>query len=407
MSFTDIFSAAKEGTVEDIRHFVEGKGINVNEKDNDGSTLLHHAAHNPNVEEMLRYLVSQGAVVDANDIRVRVMLDAAIDIGNEKLVTTLISAGIDVNAKNAHGLTPFELAKAKGNATIVQYLLSCIHLEERECYLAQKKEDNERKHRELEECEQRKEKERKEKRQQEHREAEQTKQRKRQEKLGGAKGRRYKIGRTMALLLATLAVGMGFTIENLCPDSYISVLTSFLLAIYTLPFLLIFLSGKSSKGRRITFLIVSIFLNLWLFSTYNSSLCCAAKIYIGTAMCISYLAACILAMVFPRNLTQGSTRANMAGVALSIVALVAAIIINLNSTGNLTQRQISAPSAAYATVTTYVLNVRTGPSAGHGIQDSLSENTRVEIIQRVANPWVRIRYGDGRTGYVNGNFLSE
>ena len=404
---TPLHNAAYHNPNVEVLKYLVSQGADVNTKCNDGSTPLHHAAHNPNVEEMLKYLVSQGAVVDANDIRVRVMLDAAIEIGNEKLVSTLISTGIDVNAKNAHGLTPFELAKAKGNATIVQHLLSCIHPEERERYLAQKKEDYERKCQEIEECEQRRGKERREKKEQEHRETEQAKQRKRQKKLDKTKGRRYKVGRTMALLLATLAVSMGFTIENLCPYSSLSVLTFFLLAIYTIPFLVIFFSGKSSKGRRIVFLIVSIFLNLWLFSTYSSSLCCAAEIYIGSAMCISHLMACILAMAFPKNIANGSTRTNMARVALSIVTLVAAIIININLTGGLTPRQISVPSAVYATVTTYVLNVRTGPSTGHNIQDSLSENTRVEIIEMVTDPWVRIRYGDGRIGYVNGNFLSE
>jgi len=68
--------------------------------------------------------------------------------------------------------------------------------------------------------------------------------------------------------------------------------------------------------------------------------------------------------------------------------------------------EIISPTAVYATVTASSLNVRSGPSTGHNIQDSISENTRVEILEMVASPWVRIRYGDGRIGYVSRNFLS-
>ena len=60
----------------------------------------------------------------------------------------------------------------------------------------------------------------------------------------------------------------------------------------------------------------------------------------------------------------------------------------------------------YATVATSGLNVRTGPSSDHGIQDMLHENTRVEVLEKLHTGWVRIKYGDNKTGYVSGDFLS-
>ena len=66
-SYKDIFEAAKTGTVDDIRYFVEQKRVDVNTKDGKGLTLLHYVAgHNPNVE-VAKYLVEQGADVRAKD----------------------------------------------------------------------------------------------------------------------------------------------------------------------------------------------------------------------------------------------------------------------------------------------------------------------------------------------------
>jgi len=53
------------------------------------------------------------------------------------------------------------------------------------------------------------------------------------------------------------------------------------------------------------------------------------------------------------------------------------------------------------------LNVRRTPSSvnNNNIIEEIRFNTRVEIIERANNGWVRIRYNNGKTGYVHGNFL--
>jgi len=60
----------------------------------------------------------------------------------------------------------------------------------------------------------------------------------------------------------------------------------------------------------------------------------------------------------------------------------------------------------FVTVTTDVLNVRTGPSSNHEIKDRIVRNTRVEVLERYTNSWVKIRYGNGGIGFVSGNMIS-
>ena len=60
----------------------------------------------------------------------------------------------------------------------------------------------------------------------------------------------------------------------------------------------------------------------------------------------------------------------------------------------------------YETVVTDALNVRVGPSANHDIKGRIVRNTRAEILKRYPNSWVKIRYGNGEIGYVNGTFLT-
>ena len=64
-SYRDIFAAARRGTVQDVRYFVE-KGVNVNSvADTSRWTPLHFASkYNPNAD-VLTYLLSQGANVNA------------------------------------------------------------------------------------------------------------------------------------------------------------------------------------------------------------------------------------------------------------------------------------------------------------------------------------------------------
>ena len=61
----DIFEAAKTGTAEDMKYYIETQGVDVNTKDDKGLTPLHYVAgHNPNVE-VAKYLIEHGADIHA------------------------------------------------------------------------------------------------------------------------------------------------------------------------------------------------------------------------------------------------------------------------------------------------------------------------------------------------------
>ncbi|GAB6390821.1 MAG: SH3 domain-containing protein [Treponematales bacterium] len=57
-------------------------------------------------------------------------------------------------------------------------------------------------------------------------------------------------------------------------------------------------------------------------------------------------------------------------------------------------------------ITTVDVNVRAGPSTTHKVQNVLKEKQEVIILER-EGAWVKIRYGDGKTGFISGEFLKE
>jgi ankyrin repeat protein len=124
MSFTDIFSAAKEGAIEDVKYFIEEKGVHANVKDDDDDTPLHYAArYNPNVE-VLKYLVSQGADVNATDKDGYTPLHCAAFSGDVETAKILVSAGADVNAEDKNGRTPLQHATFHGHVEVAEFLVS-------------------------------------------------------------------------------------------------------------------------------------------------------------------------------------------------------------------------------------------------------------------------------------------
>jgi len=63
--FGDIFAAAKGGTPDDIYFFLSQEGTPINAGDSTGSTLLHHAAQSNSTMQMLEFLITRGASVNA------------------------------------------------------------------------------------------------------------------------------------------------------------------------------------------------------------------------------------------------------------------------------------------------------------------------------------------------------
>ena len=172
--FMDIFEAARYGTVEDIRYFIEVKGVsaNIKEPDRDNDTPLHTASYHGNIE-VVKYLISKEANINAKMDDGYFVLDCAIggiasntgnyknnvaiveyliskgvnvdakaekrDYDNEsrttalhlsarmgyiKVAKALVSGGADINAKTVIGNTPLDDAIRKNNYEMVEYLKS-------------------------------------------------------------------------------------------------------------------------------------------------------------------------------------------------------------------------------------------------------------------------------------------
>ena len=134
-TFPTIFDAAREGTVEDVKYFIEEQGIEVNAK-NDveflgdaknleyGNTPLHEAAlENTNID-VLKYLISQGADIYAKNADGYTPLhDAAVSNRNAGVAKYLITEGADIHAKSNIGWTPLHSATFGGNIEVVKLLV--------------------------------------------------------------------------------------------------------------------------------------------------------------------------------------------------------------------------------------------------------------------------------------------
>ncbi|MDR3001909.1 MAG: ankyrin repeat domain-containing protein [Fibromonadaceae bacterium] len=123
MSFTDIFEAAEKGTIEDLKYFLEEKGVDVNTQDEYGQTALHVAVSNESLE-VVKFLVSKGSNVNMEEADGKTPLHLAATYNNNvEVAKILISNGAKVNATNKWGYTPLHNAATGESIELVRFLV--------------------------------------------------------------------------------------------------------------------------------------------------------------------------------------------------------------------------------------------------------------------------------------------
>jgi ankyrin repeat protein len=107
----------------DILEYLISKGADVNAKNNDGFTPLHWAVNFTSDVEVIQYLISQKADVNTRDNNGWTPLHVAARVGGAKILEYLIAQGADANAKDYNGYEPLYLANTEEKKQII---INCI-----------------------------------------------------------------------------------------------------------------------------------------------------------------------------------------------------------------------------------------------------------------------------------------
>ncbi|XP_041973310.1 palmitoyltransferase Hip14 [Aricia agestis] len=119
----DIVKATQYGAFSRVKELVEA-GWDVNQPDHETVTLLHWAAIN-NRREIIEYLLSKGAVVDAIGGELQsTPLHWATRQGHLEATVVLVNAGADPSVRDAEGCACLHLAAQFGHTAVVAYLVA-------------------------------------------------------------------------------------------------------------------------------------------------------------------------------------------------------------------------------------------------------------------------------------------
>jgi ankyrin repeat protein len=120
-----IFFAAGRGDLEMVRTLLQRSPQLISAKDPVFGTLtLLGVAASGNHKDVVEFLLSKGAVIDARDgIGSTALASAAIQ-GNKDVVELLLASGADVNARANDGQTPLHNAAVEGRKSVAELLLA-------------------------------------------------------------------------------------------------------------------------------------------------------------------------------------------------------------------------------------------------------------------------------------------
>ena len=117
--YFNFYTACKNGSLTQVKEYVENKTLVIERKDGDEKTPLHYACfhnHLPIVE----YLISEGANIEAKSSLQKTPLHYACEKGHLPVVEYLLTKSANIEAKDWKENTPLQFCQTD----VVKYLLS-------------------------------------------------------------------------------------------------------------------------------------------------------------------------------------------------------------------------------------------------------------------------------------------
>ena len=108
--------------LEFVRYLIEDRKIDINEANDDGSTLLHLASEDEHLG-VVEYLIEHSADVNKGNNDGQTPLVFACQSNNETVIRYLVEHGADVNKENNQGEIPLMCSCELGNEAVVKYLI--------------------------------------------------------------------------------------------------------------------------------------------------------------------------------------------------------------------------------------------------------------------------------------------
>ena len=106
----------------DVQSYIKN-GADVDYADEDGDTLLLHAASS-NDFELTKALIDNGAEINYSNTDGSTAMHYAVQYGDSKLIELLIAAGADPSTKDNQGYSAMDYARQSDNKTIISILRS-------------------------------------------------------------------------------------------------------------------------------------------------------------------------------------------------------------------------------------------------------------------------------------------